>query len=133
MQIRADNQSQYLKYRSICPSSLLWGSVAHSSHVLTLVIMNHQKGMGDICICKTCKSEDRILQGILYRKLGPAFPQFLILVLPENQVSLNSSVESERTHVRLCYVQVCINTHNISVQSLNSASVSKKVYVDHHC
>ncbi|XP_044059583.1 uncharacterized protein LOC122879491 [Siniperca chuatsi] len=111
IEIKTDNHSTHLNYRSICPSSVLLRSVAHCPHIITLVLVDHWKTMECVCICKECNLEVKVLQGFLYRERGPAFPEFFISILSESQVSPMSSEESQKAYVRICYVKMPPNLY----------------------
>lgn len=125
IQMQTDNHSTYLNYQSICPSSVL-RFVVYCSHVISLVRVDYWKTLDCICKCKACNLRVKTLQSFLHRRRerGPAFPEFLIFILTDSQLSLMSSEESKTMCVRIYYVQVCMYIYSISVQCLHFASVS---------
>lgn len=120
MQTKTDNHTIHLNYRSIYPSS-----VAYCFHIIIHVLVNHWKTMDYICICRI---EDNILQDFLYREHGPAFPEFIILILSEYKVNLMSSEKSNKPYQDLLcagfqmYLHECVsavtNVHILSTDAI---------------
>ncbi|KAM3615654.1 uncharacterized protein V6R79_005681 [Siganus canaliculatus] len=88
MEIKTPNHGKHLHVRGPWFSSVVVRSVTLCS--LHIVITSHADldcWVNCISFSKSCNLKLKILQSFLYRQPGPAFPELLIFILYENQIS----------------------------------------------